>query len=781
MHNSTTRLPPSKDLIGRLVVESALDFSIFTTDLGGRVTSWNPGAERLLGWSEADMIGQDSCIIFTPEDAAAGACQLEMRTASERGRAEDERWHLRKDGSRFWASGLLMRLEADGGGAHIGYLKILRDRTRKHEMNEALLDVHRQSAEILESISDAFYAVDHQWRFTYLNRRAEQLWGRSRHELLGKVYWNEFPQAVGSEPYYAHLQAMADRRPTQLEALLPAVNRWVEISIHPTAAGGLSVYLRDISVRREREARLHESEARLRLAVEAARMAIWEYDVRLERLQLSRELAAFLGLTTQELGDMEAVRARYHPDDRHRIRADAEAALARGDRHFETEFRFYRSPEDLRWFQLRAEITFSSSNEAERVLGAVVDVTERKVTEKALKELKESLEDQVRQRTRELLQTEEALRQSQKMEAIGQLTGGVAHDFNNLLTIIRSSVDLLRRAEFSEEKKRRYIDAISDTVDRAAKLTGQLLAFARRQALQPTVFDLAERTRRIAEMINTVSGARISLELSADSDSCFVDADAAQFETAMVNLAVNARDAMSEEGVLRIAVSSVRGLPKIRGHHAGAGEYVAISVSDTGVGIAPDLLPRIFEPFFTTKEVGKGTGLGLSQVHGFAKQSGGDVEVESELGQGTTFTLYLPRVPAPPTPILDDDHGVSEPADESRCRILVVEDNVQVGEFATQLLRELGHETTLAANGHAALNLLNATPDLFDLVFTDVVMPGISGIELAQEIRRRYPDLRVILTSGYSHVLAREGTSGFELLRKPYSVEGLTRLVRCGT
>ncbi len=761
-------------------MESALDFSIFTTDLDGRVTSWSSGAERLLGWSEAEMIGQDSCIIFTPEDAAADACQLEMRTARQAGRAEDERWHVRKDGSRFWASGLLMRLEDDQGGSHIGYLKILRDRTRKHEVNEALLDLHRQSAEILESISDAFYAVDDQWRFTYLNRRAEQLWGRSRDELLGKVYWDEFPQAVGSEPHQAHVQAMADRRPAQLEALLPMVGRWVEIAIHPTAAGGLSVYLRDISARREREAQLRESEARLRLAVEAARMSIWEYDVRLQRLQPSSELAAFLGLSTEDLRDIEAVRARYHPDDRHRIRADAEAALARGDRHFESEFRFYRTPEDLRWFQLRAEIIFSPANETERVLGAIVDITDRKLTENALKELRSSLEDQVRQRTNELLQTEEALRQSQKMEAIGQLTGGVAHDFNNLLTIIRSSVDLLRRAEFSEEKKRRYIDAISDTVDRAAKLTGQLLAFARRQALQPTVFDLAERTRRIAEMISTVAGARIKLELSSECDSCFVDADAAQFETAMVNLAVNARDAMNGEGVLRIAVSTVRGLPRIRGHHAGAGEYIAVSVTDTGVGIEPSLLPQIFEPFFTTKEVGKGTGLGLSQVYGFAKQSGGDVEVESKVGQGTTFTVYLPRVPAPATSI-SDGAVASAPADESRCRILVVEDNVQVGEFASQLLRELGHETTLAANGHVALDLLSATPDLFDLVFTDVIMPGMSGIELAQEIRRRHPDLRVILTSGYSHVLAREGTGGFELLRKPYSVEGLTRLVRCGT
>jgi CheY-like chemotaxis protein len=360
------------------------------------------------------------------------------------------------------------------------------------------------------------------------------------------------------------------------------------------------------------------------------------------------------------------------------------------------------------------------------------------------------------------------------MEAIGQLTGGVAHDFNNLLTIIRSSVDLISRPDFAEERKPRYIQAISETVDRAAKLTGQLLAFARRQSLDPQVFDAAERTRRTAEMVNTVAGARIRLELEADCDACFVEADAAQFETAIVNLAVNARDAMDGEGVLGISVSTAEGLPSIRGHHPAGGDYVAISVSDTGTGIGVEALPHIFEPFFTTKEVGRGTGLGLSQVYGFAKQSGGDVQVQSEVGRGTRFTLYLPRVPAPPP-----GEGQAEPktVESVGQRILVVEDNIEVGEFATQLLEELGHRTSLAPNGMAALEILRDRAGDFDLVFTDVVMPGMSGVELAEEVRRLYPTLRVVLTSGYSHVLAREGTHGFELLRKPYSIESLTRLI----
>jgi PAS domain S-box-containing protein len=758
--------------IARLVLANAEDFAIFTTGLDNRITSWNVGAEQLLGWAEAEVLGKDACLIFTPEDLAAGACRAEMDTARAEGRAEDERWHVRKDASRFFASGLLMRFEEDG--SHVGYLKILRDRTERHRANEDRLALHRHSAEILESLSDAFYAVDAQWRFTYVNRRAEQWWGRDRAELIGKVYWNEFPQAVGSIPYHAHLEAMADRQPRRLEALSPVIGRWVEIDIHPTAPGGLSVYFRDISTRRERQVALENSRARLALALDAAMMAIWELDLTRDTLTPSPELAAFLGMSEEDLADTEKVRARYHPDDRERLRGEGQAALARGDRSFEAEFRFFRTAQDLRWFLLRADVMFSDTGEPERVLGALVDITGRKTAEEALRDLNENLEAEVRARSQELLQAEEALRQSQKMEAIGQLTGGVAHDFNNLLTIIRSSVDLISRPDFPDERKRRYIEAISDTVDRAAKLTGQLLAFARRQSLDPQVFDAAERTRRTAEMVNTVAGARITLELEAGCESCFVEADAAQFETSIVNLAVNARDAMEGEGVLGISVATVKGLPSIRGHHAAGGEYVAVTVSDTGTGIPPEALPHIFEPFFTTKEVGRGTGLGLSQVYGFAKQSGGDVQVVSEVGRGTRFTLYLPRAAAPAPGKV---RAEAAPAAAAAQRILVVEDNVEVGEFATQLLDELGHAPTLAPNGMAALEILTERPGDFDLVFTDVVMPGMSGVELAEEVRRFYPGLRVVLTSGYSHVLAREGTHGFELLRKPYSIESLTALI----
>ncbi len=383
-----------------------------------------------------------------------------------------------------------------------------------------------------------------------------------------------------------------------------------------------------------------------------------------------------------------------------------------------------------------------------------------------------------RERHAELAAAQEQLRQAQKMEAVGQLTGGVAHDFNNLLTIIKSSTDLLRRAELPDERRRRYIDAISDTVDRASRLTGQLLAFARRQALKPEVFDAGERIRSVADMLRSIVGSRIRIEVTIACEGCFVEADANQFETAVVNMAVNARDAMEGEGMLTIKVEGRSAMPRIRGHGGSPGRFVALSLSDTGSGIQADKLTQIFEPFYTTKEVGKGTGLGLSQVFGFAKQSGGDVQVESELGRGTTFTLYLAQTEPGAVGNSPVEQDGAEPADIDRvCRVLVVEDNVEVGRFSTQLLQDMGFETSWAANAEEALGLL-AKADGFEAVFSDVVMPGVSGIELGHEIRRRYPNLPVVLTSGYSHILAEEGRHGFELLHKPYAAEDLLKVLR---
>ncbi|MGV7216613.1 ATP-binding protein [Bradyrhizobium sp. UFLA05-112] len=407
---------------------------------------------------------------------------------------------------------------------------------------------------------------------------------------------------------------------------------------------------------------------------------------------------------------------------------------------------------------------------------------ERRRAEQEIRELAASLERRVVERTAELMEAEEALRQAQKMEAVGQLTGGVAHDFNNLLTIIKSSTDLLRRPGLPEERRRRYVDAISDTVDRASRLTGQLLAFARRQALKPVVFDASERVQAISDMLRTIVGSRIRIRTEISCESCLIEADVSQFETALVNMAVNARDAMGGEGSLHIRIEEIAGMPPVRGHAGNRSPFVAVSLTDTGSGIPVDKLAHVFEPFFTTKEVGKGTGLGLSQVYGFAKQSSGDVAVKSEVGRGTTFTLYLPRAAGEAASNKDRLEIDVNPADalsenDRGPRVLVVEDNIEVGRSSTQILADLGYDTTLATNATEALKLLDEA-NRFDVVFSDVIMPGMNGVDLGREIRRRHPKVPVVLTSGYSEVLAEEGRHGFYLVQKPYAAEELSRVLR---
>ena len=395
----------------------------------------------------------------------------------------------------------------------------------------------------------------------------------------------------------------------------------------------------------------------------------------------------------------------------------------------------------------------------------------------ALEALNATLEHRVEERTTQLLHTEAVLRQAQKLEAIGQLTGGVAHDFNNLLTIIRSSLHFLQRPDLDEKRRERYIKTMSDTVDRGAKLTGQLLAFARRQALSPQVFEAGPRLEAMAEMLDTATGARIQVALKLPQAPCHIRADLSQLETAVINLMLNGRDAMAGEGTLLLRLQADQSLPALRGQAPQPGPFAAISVSDSGVGIASELLERIFDPFFTTKAPGEGTGLGLSQVFGFAKQSGGDVQVHSVQGQGTTFTLYLPQETPPAALPADAPSSSQAQAQGERRRILVVEDNPDLGNFTAQILEDHGYRISYARSAEEALTQLEGPAGDFDAVFSDVVMPGMGGLALARELRRLHPRLPVILTSGYSEAIAEGGHQGFTFLAKPYSAEQVCRLL----
>ena len=360
----------------------------------------------------------------------------------------------------------------------------------------------------------------------------------------------------------------------------------------------------------------------------------------------------------------------------------------------------------------------------------------------------------------ERAKAEDQLRQAHKMQALGQLTGGIAHDFNNLLTVIQGSADMLRRPGLTEDRRTRFAEAIVQAAARAAALTGQLLAFARRQPLQPEVIDINDLIRGMTDLLDRTLGERIQVRTELFEAPCTVEADRAQLESAVLNIAVNARDAMPAGGELLIQT----GL-----RDEDRGPLVAISVTDSGVGMDPETLNRAIEPFFTTKTEGKGTGLGLSQVYGFATQSGGDVQIDSRPGQGTTVTLLLPRSGAPLRDVRAD--GIGALATRRGGRILLVEDNEEVGEFAEILLDELGHDVTRVTSGADALERIDR--QRFDAVLSDVVMPGMSGLELAEALAERRPDLPVILTTGYSDEIAQSGTGGRPVVLKPYRLETL--------
>ena len=381
----------------------------------------------------------------------------------------------------------------------------------------------------------------------------------------------------------------------------------------------------------------------------------------------------------------------------------------------------------------------------------------------------------------ELERTRAVLAQSQKMEAIGQLTGGVAHDFNNLLTVITSSLDLLSAPTRDEAQRRRVIRSAQRAAERGAKLTQQLLAFSRRQPLRPEIHDIHALLGGFAAVLRRACPAPVGFEIDPSPLLLAANLDAPQFETALLNLVVNARDAMPHGGTLRIATGRERidaKRAKTMGDIA-AGDYVTVSVSDNGEGMEPVVLRRAFEPFFTTKGVGRGSGLGLSQVYGFVTQSGGHVAIHSTAGSGTTVTLYLPAAPAPTVKALTEGEAAPRPA---RGRVLVVEDDPDVLEVTVEILRTLGYEVLTAPDGPAAMSVLRRDAEI-DILFSDVVMPGgMSGIGLARNALRLRPQLRVLLASGYPTPALTDAEPGagleFPFLSKPYRRAELAEALR---
>ncbi|MET4174424.1 signal transduction histidine kinase/ActR/RegA family two-component response regulator [Bradyrhizobium sp. LA6.1] len=412
-----------------------------------------------------------------------------------------------------------------------------------------------------------------------------------------------------------------------------------------------------------------------------------------------------------------------------------------------------------RQYEIRA--LFAAREQAAQELETLVVERTRALAE-AVEQLRVEMDERAR--------VEETLRQAQKIEAIGQLTGGVAHDFNNLLMVISGGLDMLDR-QTDPDRRRRLMDGMVQAAQRGASLTRQLLAFSRRQTLRPEPVDVASQMGGMRELLDRSLRGDVHVEFDFPDTLWPVEVDPGELELVILNLAVNARDAMPNGGTILVRGEN---LPDLNDEQI-AGDYVRLSVVDTGVGMSPEILSRVFEPFFTTKEVGKGSGLGLAQVHGFATQSRGTVRIRSEVGRGTSIELYLPRslsIPSRERHLID--LNMVRPKRNNHGRILLVEDDDEVAALVSEMLGQLGYEVTHAASGAAALGAL-ADGRAVDLVFSDVMMPGgMNGVELAREIKRRRSDIPVLLTSGYSEAAVHDAElAGLQILPKPYHIDEL--------
>jgi PAS domain S-box-containing protein len=525
----------------------------------------------------------------------------------------------------------------------------------------------------------------------------------------------------------------------------------------------------DVTKRRRAEEGLRESEARFRALADSAPALMWISNQGGTREFVNAAYVDYAGVTYDEALVLDW-RSRLHADDLPLI-LKAQIAGEAGRKPFSLEGRYRRADGAVRWLKSFSQPRLDPGGEFNGFIGIAFDVNDAKEAEAKLTGLNELLADRVQEALSERDEAQAALTQSQKLEAIGQLTGGVAHDFNNLLTVIIGALDVLERNPDDNARRERMLHAAQGAARRGEKLTQHLLAFARRQPLNPEICRIDAMIADSESLLRRAVGESVGLSLDLQAGLRTTLTDSGQFEAALLNLVVNARDATPTGGAIIVASQGVD-LAEPRGDLP-AGRYLRVAVSDTGQGMDAETLERAFEPFYTTKPVGKGTGLGLSQVYGFVRQSGGEVTIDSVIGQGTTVAMLLPVREAFST---IEVLAVPPPATRATAHVLLVEDDVEVGDMVAAMIDELGHMVSRAANADDALAIARSDPTL-GLVITDVMMPGgKSGVDLAIVLAQERPELPILLSSGYTgQELVRAHETPWPLLRKPYALDALAQ------
>ena len=1041
LSNARDSAPVLDDALYREILDSAIDTAVISTDVQGRIVSWSAGAEHITGWAEQEMLGQPLATIFTPEDRAAGRPAMEMRAADQSGRANDMRWHLRKDGGRFYAHGSVSPLQPPLKG----YVKSFRDATVQHQTERALKEAQERmeftltSAQIVgtwdwdllkdrvsaDSRFARIHSVDPQIassgapladfvRGIHTEDRDRVLAALNHSIATGTPFESEYRltrpdlvahyvlargqcvfDAAGTAVRFSGVTVdVTERKTTELALQLseeryrslfnsmdaafciidmvydsngravdyrfvevnpafatstglqgvagrtirefaPTIEPyWIEIYAEVAASGQakkfenyaealggrwfdvvafrigdprlsrIAILFNDITRKKRAESELRLSEARLENALSIAALGTFEWSPRTDEFQLSPRGRQIFGFAPDDDAADLSARARIHPEDNARVRAEAFALLDSGSRRI-TEFRVLLPDGTVRYVKSVSDSVKDGEQVRERFVGVVEDVTERRLAMHRMNHLNESLEQRVLERTTELeksqsrfqayfnaspeylfllrltsddkllfedvnpagaelyglsrdaivghspvdldateagreageeiernarrsleleqtlryeavrqynsrprvtintimapiektsdnrglvlickrdlteqRRTEEALRQSQKMDAIGQLTGGIAHDFNNLLAAVMGSLELMnnRIKQGRVTEVDRYVAVAHESSKRAAALTQRLLAFSRRQTLSPAQIDVNCLVESMHDLIRRTIGPSIELHVSAADHLWMTQVDPNQLEIALVNLCLNSRDAMPTGGRLTIETANFEVDARMaREGELTEGQYVSLSVSDTGRGMTPEVMSRAFEPFFTTKPLGAGTGLGLSMIYGFVKQSGGHLRLYSEINRGATASIYLPRLmlrsEVVPAQVSSGVPARSLPGGV----VLVVDDEAMVRMLVLEVLEDLGLRSLEAGSGLSALEILRSDAPV-DLLITDVGMPNMNGRQLADAARALRPGLKVLFITGFAeNAVINHGhlDEAMQIMTKPFALEGL--------
>ncbi len=669
---------------------------------------------------------------------------------------------------------------------HRRFVGIAMDITDRKRAEEELRESEARWRNLFEQMQEGFFIAEAvrdadgrmvDFTFLELNPAFETQTGIPTATAMGRT-----ARAVAGTVPETLIQRYADvlrtGAPTQFEFQdADAGDRWFELRARPAGEDRFAVLFLDITVRKAAEEAIRHSESHFRLLAQSLPKHVWTATADGQLEWFNDRAYAYRGVPPGALERMSWADL-LHPDDLPAVMAAWTEAVATGA-PYQIEQRMQRHDGVFRWHLARA-LPVREADGITRWVGANADIEDQKVAEATLADLAVTLEHRVEARTAELVRTQDALRQSQKMEAMGNLTGGVAHDFNNLLQVISGNLQLLADDVAGNAKAEQRIHNAMTGVTRGSRLASQLLAFGRRQPLVPKVVNLGRFLSGMDDMLRRALGEAVELETIIAGGLWNTLIDPGNVENALLNLAINARDAMDGRGRLTIeAGNAFLDTAYADGHpEVTPGQYVLLAVTDTGTGMAPEIVEKVFEPFFTTKPEGKGTGLGLSMVYGFVKQSGGHIKIYSEPGHGTTIKLYLPRAMQSEDVLIDVETG---PVMGGRETILVAEDDEAVRETVVGLLSDLGYRVLKAKDAQSALTIIESGMPI-DLLFTDVVMPGrLKSTELARKARERLPDLAVLFTSGYTENAIVHGgrlDDGVELLSKPYTREALARKLR---